>query len=68
MAQFVYLETAPGSGVFNLRGEVGPGDNPDGFARQMLRGGLRTAFRSEVVTDENGNTINKGVTAEQLEV
>lgn len=38
---FVYLETAPRSGLFKRRGAAGPGDNPPGFARKMAAHGLR---------------------------
>lgn len=67
MAVYVYLETAPGSGLFNLRGEVGAGDNPDSFARMMLnRQGLRSAFPTEVITADDGGT--KNVSAARLGV
>jgi hypothetical protein len=47
VAAIVYLETAPGSGLFNRRGEVGQGDNPDSFARLMGIRGLRVLVVGE---------------------
>ena len=70
---FIYLETAPGSGEFNCRGEVGAGDNPGEFAAQMAKSGLRvvTLTGSEfewekgedgkLAVDADGNPVRKAL-------
>lgn len=37
----IYLETAPKSGLFNHRGEAGPGDDPDSYTGMMAKSKLR---------------------------
>jgi len=55
---FIYLEIAPGAGVFNNRGEVKENDDPESFEKMMKRSGLR------VITTEE----NKGEKAIPLQV
>lgn len=59
LAVYVYLETGPNTGTFHLRGELGRGDNPDSFERQMSSQGLRVMFTDEVVT-EGVRTLDRG--------
>ena len=61
MAAYIYLETALNSGVFNCRGEVGAGDNPDSFASMMAKSGLRVIATDgsefDWARDEQGQLI-----------
>lgn len=43
----IYLETAPGSGVFNYRGKAGENDDPDSFAKKMGQNGFRVLQKDE---------------------
>lgn len=70
---FIYLETAPNSGEFHCRGEVGAGDNPGEFAAQMAKAGLRVVTLSgaefewekdsegRLAVDGDGNPIRKAL-------
>ncbi len=46
-SKYVYLAVTPACEQLNYRGEVGKNDNPDQFARQMLKHGLKGVFSSE---------------------
>jgi hypothetical protein len=73
VAQYIYLETAPRSGVFHCRGEVGAGSNPEGFAAMMAKSDLRvigtdgSEFEWErdgngrIVEDEHGGPVRKAL-------
>lgn len=54
---FVYLETTgkdgKPTGKFNNRGEVGPNDDPESFARMMEKNGLRVVLSEEDVGYKN---------------
>ena len=39
--QMIYLETSPGSDIFNRRGETGPDDDARSYAEKMGKRGLR---------------------------
>ena len=43
----VYLETRPGSELYNYRGEAGPNDDPQSFKKLMKKKDLRVYLAPE---------------------
>jgi len=65
---YLYLETEKKvdgkmvpSGVFNFRGELGKGDDPESFTKRMARGNLRVITGEKRVGHPKDKNVFKGI-------